>query len=80
MNNNEFKPCGEGDNICSCKSERECGYTTITRNGCGHQLPADYQMRTDGFCYMCDPNITVEELLSDEPTKKGENKNENKSR
>lgn len=22
-----FKPCGEGDNICSCKSEKECGYT-----------------------------------------------------
>lgn len=22
----EFKPCGEGDNICNCKSAKECGY------------------------------------------------------
>lgn len=21
-----FKPCGEGDNICNCKSADECGY------------------------------------------------------
>lgn len=24
-------------------------------------------LRTDGFCYLCDPNITLEECLSDEP-------------
>lgn len=23
----EFKPCGEGDNTCSCKDETECGYS-----------------------------------------------------
>jgi len=22
----EFKPCGEGENICNCKDESECGY------------------------------------------------------
>lgn len=22
----KFKPCGEGDNICNCKNESECGY------------------------------------------------------
>jgi hypothetical protein len=37
--------------------------------GCGHELPEDYSMRTEGYCYMCDPNITTEELLSDEPIK-----------
>ena len=21
-----FKPCGEGENICNCKKESECGY------------------------------------------------------
>lgn len=24
----EFKPCGEGDNICNCKNASECGYTS----------------------------------------------------
>ena len=22
----KFKPCGQGDNICNCKKESECGY------------------------------------------------------
>jgi len=22
-----WKPCGEGENICNCKKESECGYT-----------------------------------------------------
>ena len=35
--------------------------------GCKHELPEDYQMRTKGWCYLCDPHITVAELLSDEP-------------
>jgi uncharacterized protein YlaI len=33
--------------------------------GCKHELPIEYQMRTIGYCYLCDPNITIQELLSD---------------
>jgi len=32
-------------------------------NGCKHELPSDYSMRTKGYCYLCDPNISVDELL-----------------
>ena len=28
-NTKKFKPCGEGDNICNCKSADECGYIDI---------------------------------------------------
>ena len=31
----DFKRCGEGDNLCKCKSEKECGYSPDTKpNGC----------------------------------------------
>lgn len=37
-------------------------------HGCGHVfLPDVCSLRTDGYCYLCDPNITVDELLSDAP-------------
>ena len=35
--------------------------------GCKHELPIDFNVRTEGFCYLCDPNITLEECLSDAP-------------
>ena len=35
--------------------------------GCKHELPMDFNLRTEGFCYLCDPNITLDECLSDEP-------------
>lgn len=41
---------------------------TFKCNSCGHELPLNYNMRTPGFCYMCDHNVTVEELLSPTPT------------
>lgn len=30
---------------------------------CGHTLPIGFCMRTPNYCYICDPNITVEELI-----------------
>jgi hypothetical protein len=39
----------------------------FTCKGCQCTISTDYIMRTDGWCYMCDPNITLEELLSDKP-------------
>lgn len=35
--------------------------------GCKHELPMDFNLRTEGFCYLCDPNITLAECISDEP-------------
>lgn len=32
----EFKRCGEGENVCNCKAEQECGY-----------LSAEYQTGTE---------------------------------
>ena len=48
--------------------------TTLTKKeplaftciGCKHELPVEFQIRTAGYCYLCDPNVTVSELLSDE--------------
>lgn len=36
---------------------------TFKCKGCGHELPVNFQIRTDGYCYLCDPNVTVKELL-----------------
>lgn len=33
--------------------------------GCKCDLDEIYSLRTKSFCYLCDPNITLEELLSD---------------
>lgn len=38
---------------------------TFNCKRCGHNLPKEYQIKTDGYCYLCDPNITVNELLKD---------------
>jgi Asp-tRNA(Asn)/Glu-tRNA(Gln) amidotransferase B subunit len=37
----------------------------FTCKWCKHTLPMKFQMRTKDYCYMCDPNITLEELLTD---------------
>lgn len=39
----------------------------FTCQACNHYLDNEFNMRTEGFCYLCDPNITIEELLSDDP-------------
>ena len=40
------------------------GFTCL---GCNHHLPMEFNVRTENFCYLCDPNITLEECLSDKP-------------
>jgi hypothetical protein len=30
--------------------------------GCEHALPLSYCIKTEGYCHLCDPNVTVEEL------------------
>jgi uncharacterized protein YlaI len=39
---------------------------TFICQSCKHELPIDYCMKTEGFCYLCDPNVTLEELLTEE--------------
>ena len=39
----------------------------FTCQACNHHLPIEFNVRTEGLCYLCDPNITLEECLSDEP-------------
>ena len=38
--------------------------------GCGHSLTMDYKLRTECYCYLCDPNISLTELLSNNPIRK----------
>ncbi len=33
--------------------------------GCKHELPLDYSMKNPEYCYLCDPEVTVDELLKD---------------
>lgn len=32
--------------------------------GCQCEVPADYSFRTQNYCYLCDPAITLDELLT----------------
>lgn len=34
--------------------------------GCGHELEPQFCMRAKGYCYLCDPHVTLQELLQDQ--------------
>lgn len=36
---------------------------TFRCKGCGHELPLEMTMRTIDYCHLCDPNVTLKELL-----------------
>ena len=38
---------------------------TFKCKGCGHELPLEVMMRTIDYCHLCDPNVTLKELLQD---------------
>ena len=42
----------------------------FTCQNCKHELPNKFNLRTKGYCYLCDPNITLDECLSDKPISK----------
>lgn len=44
---------------------------TFKCKGCGHELPGNFQMRTEGYCYLCDPKVTVDELLNQKTLNNG---------
>lgn len=31
--------------------------------GCNNRLISSFSLKTEGYCYLCDPNITLEEAL-----------------
>ena len=34
-------------------------------NGCSHDVPSYFSIKTANYCYLCDPAVTVQELLDD---------------
>lgn len=40
---------------------------SFTCKGCGHNLPMEFNVRTENYCYLCDPKVTLNECLSKEP-------------
>ncbi len=41
--------------------------TKFICQGCENHLPMEFNVRTENYCYSCDPNITIDECLSDKP-------------
>jgi hypothetical protein len=53
------------------KNEQQCTIVGVNRSsftckGCEHDLPLDYCVKTDDYCYLCDPAVTLEECLQDD--------------
>ena len=65
MNSTNIQPSTEAAIVCN--NVLADGFIC---QGCKHELPMDFNLRTEGFCYLCDPNITLDECLSDEPIKR----------
>lgn len=42
------------------------GSYSFVCQGCKCKVPNDFSIKTDGYCYLCDPNVTLEECLQDE--------------
>ena len=48
----EFKPCGEGDNVCKCKAASECGYNSEVEY-CECLAPIIRTGSDNGYCANC---------------------------
>lgn len=42
------------------------GSSSFVCQGCKCEVPNDFSVKTDGYCYLCDPKVTLEECLQDE--------------
>ena len=51
------------DNFSESEEIVKVEILTFKCKSCGNELPVNFQMRTEGYCYLCDPKVTVEELL-----------------
>ena len=45
------------------KTEKNEQQETFVCQGCKHELELKFSIKTQGWCYLCDPNISLEELL-----------------
>jgi hypothetical protein len=42
------------------------GSSSFVCQGCKCEVPNDFSVKTDGYCYLCDPEVTLDECLQDE--------------
>ena len=53
---NEMLPKWEGNKLENNQASFKC-------KGCEHELPFNYSMKNPEYCYLCDPEVTIDELL-----------------
>lgn len=41
------------------------GSSSFVCQGCKCEVPNEFSVKTDGYCYLCDPKVTLEECLQD---------------
>jgi hypothetical protein len=46
--------------------EKNTEKSTFVCQGCRCKVPNDFSVKTNGYCYLCDPEVTLEECLQDE--------------
>ena len=46
----------------SCKTDVVGSASFVCKN-CNHELPKTFSVKTDQYCYLCDPKVTLEECL-----------------
>ena len=39
------------------------GSASFVCKNCNHELPKTFSVKTDQYCYLCDPKVTLEECL-----------------
>ncbi len=46
------------------KKKIENNQAVFKCKGCEHELPLNYSMKNPKYCYLCDPEVTIDELLN----------------
>ena len=58
----ENKTSNENFNATSHKTDVVGSASFVCKN-CNHELPKTFSVKTDQYCYLCDPKVTLEECL-----------------
>ena len=45
------------------------GSASFVCKNCNHELPKTFSVKTDQYCYLCDPKVTLEECLQKDYSK-----------
>ena len=56
------KPSKNDFNPASCETNVVGSASFVCKN-CNHELPKTFSVKTDQYCYLCDPKVTLEECL-----------------